>query len=526
MWSFFTKRKILTRFIATLLITAFIAAPISHKGEVKEADAQLAVKIAADIGDLTDIYNWLVNSYTGIEQGWTDWNTFGTWILDQVLDPLFWMIVEGIITGILEDMIMWVNSGFEGDPQFITNFERYLTDVADEAAGEFIYGSELGFLCDPFELDIRIALSIQYASEMREFQPQCTLTEIGENFDQFINGTFVDGGWKSWFEFTQGRYSSRVSSFSRAQEQLEREVAEARNRRGQEAAANRFWLGVEICGFDSVSVISSEDTQPNEACETGTPGSVVDTQINNWLGVPAGRLTIADEIDELIGALLAQLGNQLMMGVNGLLGMGGSDYYTDYNFGGRGDSSYLSALRAQSNSGGNNPAAGPGAISRIILAQRDYLKFQENIVDEVEEVEKALEKGEADYPGCFSLDLDEDLAEAKEDAEAEVVKTEQNIAELEQFITNYATATPQEAVSIINQAMGGVNNGRYVQSSASLNADIYTRTEFTPLKESAEAAIASERQRCQELEDERRRQEERGSQSSGNTGSNNNGNDR
>ena len=94
-----------------------------------------------------------------------------------------------------------INSGFEGSPSFVTDPQSFLLDVGDEVVGEFINEmTKFGWLCDPYKLNIKIALSLGIGNFKR--QRKCTLTGIIKNFDNFVNGTFKEGGWKGWIYLT------------------------------------------------------------------------------------------------------------------------------------------------------------------------------------------------------------------------------------------------------------------------------------------------------------------------------------
>ena len=86
---------------------------------------------------------------------------------------------------ITQSTVNWINSGFEGKPAFVQDFNQFFTDVADEAAGEFIQGSGLSFLCSPFQLKVRIAIAQSYAR--RNYSPaSCTLSQVTDNVKGFI----------------------------------------------------------------------------------------------------------------------------------------------------------------------------------------------------------------------------------------------------------------------------------------------------------------------------------------------------
>lgn len=58
-------------------------------------------------------------------------------------------------------------------------------------------------------------------------------------------------------------------------------------------------------------------------CVTKTPGAVVESQLENFLGSDLRGLELAQSIDQIVAALVGQLVNQALGGIGGLLGAGG-----------------------------------------------------------------------------------------------------------------------------------------------------------------------------------------------------------
>ena len=136
--------------------------------------------------------------------------------LDGIANKLAQQAVRQMTTSI----VRWINTGFEGSPAFVTDLGGFLKEVADNVAGDFIYGSELGFLCSPFELNIRAALEIQYATPFEE-RASCTLTDIVGN----VNGvatSFSDSltSWDDWFEVTTKPQNNQYGAYMLAQQEL------------------------------------------------------------------------------------------------------------------------------------------------------------------------------------------------------------------------------------------------------------------------------------------------------------------
>ena len=141
---------------------------------------------------------------------WLSWN--GIYILTM----------KTLLAHITDSIVEWINNGFEGGPSFITDPQKFLLGVGDEIAGEFINGTEWGWVCDPFKLNIKIALSIGTGNFKR--QKKCTLTGIIKNVDNFVTGTFKEGGWKGWFEISTNPNANPMSSFLSVKAELDKRV--------------------------------------------------------------------------------------------------------------------------------------------------------------------------------------------------------------------------------------------------------------------------------------------------------------
>ena len=123
-----------------------------------------------------------------------------------IIDGGAMIAAQRLIDSMVRSTVDWAQTGFEGNPAYVTNPNQYFTNIADGVAGEFIEGSDLGYLCSPFQTQIRLALQRQY---IRPYQFQCTLTEVVGNIDAFYND-FSEGGWDGWFRMTQNSANNPI----------------------------------------------------------------------------------------------------------------------------------------------------------------------------------------------------------------------------------------------------------------------------------------------------------------------------
>lgn len=258
--------------------------------------------------------------------------TNGLWIQDSILDGIAWSIAKQIVHSMVQSLVDWINSGFEGSPMFVQDLSKFLQDAADRAVGEYL--DELGglgsFLCDPFKLDVRLALGIQYFKYDREQQaaPKCTLTGIIDNIEGFmsgVQGSFGEGGWNDWFDITaQPEVYTPYGAILAAESNMTVRVLNAKNEEAAKLSWGDGFLSGEVCN----SVVDSFGVS-KEWCDITKPGKVIQEALTLHLDSGRQALISADEVNEVISALLGQLANKALTGAAGLLGLSaasGSSY--------------------------------------------------------------------------------------------------------------------------------------------------------------------------------------------------------
>ncbi len=246
---------------------------------------------------------------------------------------------------ITNSVVNWINSGFgadggpgSGGPSFVTNPERFFTKVADNAAGEFIKGSALSFLCSPFQLQIRIAIAKSYAQRNAY---SCTLTGITRNIRNFMDGSFSSGGWPAMLSFTTMPTNNPYGAFMYADASLTYSVQTAQGeQRRQLSLSGDFFAfkqkkncrntSTRQDASASVSVKEIGDPEGGasyEVCDiiNATPGRVIAEALGATESSTLDQLSLAKSFDEIIGALISQLLTRTLQG--GLLNLSGHDGY-------------------------------------------------------------------------------------------------------------------------------------------------------------------------------------------------------
>jgi hypothetical protein len=225
-------------------------------------------------------------------------------------DCVLRIAAKSVINSIVASVIDWINNDFRGGPSFITDFDSFLLDVADQIAGEFIEGTAAGFLCDPFNLDVRIALTIDYYLPRTERDISCRLTDVLENYNSFVAGNFSDGGWSEWFEVAVKPQNNRYGAYLKSSGELARLASARTSEEVGQLDRNRGFL-------------CQEDPETGNCV---TPGDYIANTLDRHIHTELNELEMADEINEMLAALMGFLMRQIFEGENGgVLGLSGID---------------------------------------------------------------------------------------------------------------------------------------------------------------------------------------------------------
>lgn len=223
-------------------------------------------------------------------------------------DNLTTILVKPLIRQFTNSLVQWINNGFQGSPMFVTDPAGFFIGVADRIAGNFIEGSELGFLCEPFRFPIRLALNLNYSARFED-EIGCTLSDVINNVEGFTKD-FSQGGFQAWFSMTQNPQNNPYGAYIQSSIEMDRRLMEALDLEEKDLNWGQGFLSWRECiGHD---IDTQECTMYGP---TQTPGTVINTQLEDALGSDLAQLELADEFDEIIAALIGQLFSQVQQGL-------------------------------------------------------------------------------------------------------------------------------------------------------------------------------------------------------------------
>lgn len=289
-----------------------------------------------------------------------------------VLDLIVNVIAKQLINQMTTSIVNWINSGFEGNPSFVTDPGGFFLDAADQVTGALLnQNGPLASLCSPFSFDLRINLALQQSSRYNK-RYTCTLGKIIENsrnavergvtINGFMAGDFSQGGWPAFISLTTDPQNHYSSAYLYAHSDLLSRIAQKEASINVDLNRGRGFMSYTKCeditaevsnrsaglstdqmnllkqpGNRNIQEMDPEKTsikktvdyeagtEKIERCKVQTPGSVIEGTLSNQLGSGVRQLELADEIDEIVGALVNQLVIQIVTkGLNAASG-GSSD---------------------------------------------------------------------------------------------------------------------------------------------------------------------------------------------------------
>ena len=224
-------------------------------------------------------------------------------------DGIAFCIVNTIISYISDATIQWANNGFNGNPAFVQNPDRFFKGIADREAGNFI--QELAYdttglnVCQPFRARIAIGLANSYGDTYKR-QAGCSIDQVKQNVQNFQNtpisiGTTggnngLDNYWPRMMASRQDN-NNIIGSYILANQAMYARVNKANNTATFELGLNRGWLSTKKC---------TDDKNP-DTCSIVTPGSILQSSLEKTLNIPKDRLVLATRFDQVVTSIVNNL---------------------------------------------------------------------------------------------------------------------------------------------------------------------------------------------------------------------------
>ncbi len=228
-------------------------------------------------------------------------------------DSIAYMSGKVLLSALTNSVIDWINSGFEGNPLFITDFGMYMQDAADQATGqffkEFLSPEVYNAICSPFRAQLHLALKSRYTYAYRM---RCTLSTVIGNTTDFSN-SLRGGDWGQWMSISLNPQNDPNMALLASLDELSARQSAAVNRAQTESIFNAGFLGMKKC----VEYYTDEWTG-GQMCiryENTSPGKWVSDELSSATGIEFQRLGLADDLNKILASLIFQLFSQLTQGI-------------------------------------------------------------------------------------------------------------------------------------------------------------------------------------------------------------------
>lgn len=215
-------------------------------------------------------------------------------------DGVAFCLLNSMIVGLSDATVAWINSGFEGNPIFIDNPEKFFKDLADREISIFLSELGDGFLCKEFDLDLKLAI-INQETERRG--GWCTLDRAKENVERTLSGDWFS--FEVYDEIRKNPANTPVGAYLILDGEIRTSVQEQIANTSKELDWGGGYFSWKVC--EEVEVDEGFAGPANQICETVTPGDVIQSKVNDRLGLAEGRILVADEFNEIVNALVNQL---------------------------------------------------------------------------------------------------------------------------------------------------------------------------------------------------------------------------
>jgi len=257
------------------------------------------------------------------------WNKGEAWYIK--LMKITWEVLrKKLLNMLVNNIIKWIQGN--GKPKFVTNWKNFINDTANEAAGKFIEGSDLGFLCSSFGTEIKIALGT--APTFKE-EVSCTLDDVMKNVNDFYDDMRKGGGWDGWLKVSESQNNVFGAYWNVMGEKISRE-SKAKVAATNEAVSGSGFLGDKKCkkwecdeyqqaDYDECMSSGFADSKTNleDECgyaadckcvggyETRTPGKILADTTSKALNVDIDGIISAKEFTEYAGAIFDAVINRV-----------------------------------------------------------------------------------------------------------------------------------------------------------------------------------------------------------------------
>lgn len=254
---------------------------------------------------------------------------------EECLNGIAVTLARNQLTAMTKATMNWINTGFNGDPQFVRNVTSFTDSIAQEILEQELSKFKDPTLSDthPFGRDIaRISINSYKvkndfgsatASNLSNFIPGSTTA--ADATKTFAND-FSSGGWDAWLALTTRTQNNPLGSMIVEGQHIADIKDSATQNAKDEINRNGGYLDQKKC----VEYAPQKADGGDPRClvyETVTPGTTIKDKISTYVNSPERQLEMAKTINDSLNALFTALINKFQ--TQGLSSLG-SGNKTDF----------------------------------------------------------------------------------------------------------------------------------------------------------------------------------------------------
>ncbi|MFA5841516.1 MAG: hypothetical protein WC835_00960 [Candidatus Paceibacterota bacterium] len=422
------KNTLFQKTILAVLVLSIVASS-SFLSLPQKAEAQISIGATVPVSDWLNFPSETETSlFTGLSSS-----------VDYTLNPLAIMIAKAVLRKMTGSIINWINTGFEGQPSFLTDPNAFFNNIAKEQTNIFIiklvgeqtnnpYALDLAYsILNPrgngFTLYDDMARNCQSRGGGNTCPPGLSTPYAREAYArQFIYGNvWGPSGWSNWYSLTQYDKNNIYGAYLQAERELAQRKAKAAGFAQQDLSQSGGFLSFKKCvhwvsynagslDAEDNSNINTGDTIKNcDKWETQTPGKAAADYLTASITSPIRQGELAKTFMDSVGAITEAFVNQVtMMGVKSL-----SDAAAGVVSGGGSSSNYgsfSSQLISPTNPAFANSStqltqnSGLGSVEDSIKTEGDYRAAKNVVLGVLTNAEISIGTLSACYYRVIALD--------------------------------------------------------------------------------------------------------------------------
>lgn len=447
------------------------------------------VRVVLDVAPTT-IANTLKTALIELRTALTGLSIDSLNLKETVLDPIAWNMAKQLQQQLTGNLLKWLGGqlpGQNGQAAFIQNYGKYYAQLSDAVAGEFIFGDQVSGLCSPEE-DHQIKVQVYESFVQQRREEEGAIFQCSDEKNTGPESSDLDQMFFGIMSCSDANCAGFKAEYKLSVKQLNAFANEK-----QVLDYSRGMRTQKICQ----TVAGSGGTGTSTECGLVSPAFLsADTTSFQLAQMPGLQLLEMDEFNEIVSNLMSNLTNQALTGLTGVLGLSGNPTYSRNVFGEGGNLSYVDALIADDITSYQTVTGDP--IREALNVEKEYEAMLKKIATELKIIDDKLAADNAEFAGCFDLELTPELEEAKVNNTTGLAIASTSIAILTTLDAQYASSTSASAKgAVMSTFISYKNQGLFRTDYDNQQFKItYLDYTFAEMADKFRYDIAVERQLC------------------------------